>query len=242
MVGGARCADPPKVLSVPFNLPRRGGIGPSAGAAASLVGAAIALSLLGAALLGARFWPGGPGSDSGRLTLPAAPSAAHRATSAHRVARRVVVLPAAASTPARHAARPHRRAHHPHTPAPVRRSAPPAVSARPAPAAPAPAASAPAPAAASSPARDTSPAAAPTPAPTSSPVATHGAVQQTVATVRHAAAPVADALPPAVQPAVQAAGDALQQTAATVDQALAPVTTTVDRTLAPVTGVLKPRR
>src|SRR5947209_1567740 len=47
---------------------RWGGIAPSPGAAACLVGAVVALSLLGSALLGVRLWPGGPGAGPAPAT------------------------------------------------------------------------------------------------------------------------------------------------------------------------------
>jgi len=241
--GLRRAADDAGDVGSPTGQVRLRGFAPSAGAGASLVAAAIALLLFGAALLGTRVWPGGTDGDAGRLTLPATPAAVHHTAATHRPAHRVLVVPAAAA-PARVAHAPARHAHG----TTHRRATPvasaPRSTATPAPAASSPPASSP-PAAASSPAREAqAPAPSATPVPTATPIptATRGAVERTVVTVRHVAAPVTDALPPAVQPAVQATGDALQQTAATVDQALAPVTDTVDQTLAPITGALQPHR
>src|SRR4051812_17064843 len=89
---------------------RLGGLAPSAGAAASLVGAGVALWLLAAPLLGVRAWPGGPGGDSGSLRLPAAPAApAPRVPAARADSVRLTVAPVAAATPAAPRAVAHRR-------------------------------------------------------------------------------------------------------------------------------------
>ena len=123
---------------------RFGGIAPSAAASASLVGAAVALSLLASALLGVRLWPGGPDGGSGRLTLPAAPVPARPVAAPRRRAHRIVAAPAARPDrtvvaqrrPAQRATRrdPHRRAS---APAPAATLAPRATTPAPAAATPA---------------------------------------------------------------------------------------------------------
>jgi hypothetical protein len=124
---------------------RLSGLGPSAGAAVSLVGAGVALWLLAASLLGVRVWPGGPGGDSGSLRLPASPVSAPHARPAEPVTVRgaATAVPAVAVDPRpvvqprrRHAAAPHRTAHGPAkgvprtptAPAPAATSAPAAGS------------------------------------------------------------------------------------------------------------------
>ena len=85
------------------NAVRLGGLGPSAGAAVSLVGAVVALWLLAASLLGVRVWPGAPDGESGTLRLPASPAtptSGRPAGAAERVSFRagapVTVIPAGA--------------------------------------------------------------------------------------------------------------------------------------------------
>src|SRR4051794_9038092 len=76
---------------------RLNGLWPSAGAAASLIGAGIALWLLAAALLGVRVWPGGPDDHTGRVRLRPAPVVRPVATRAGAPARRAPSPPAAPS-------------------------------------------------------------------------------------------------------------------------------------------------
>jgi hypothetical protein len=193
------------------------------GAAVSLVGALVALSLLASSLLGVRLWPGGPGGGAGRLTLPAAPVHAIAATRA-RVHHAAIAAPAV--RPAHTAAAHLRAVHHVVRRRAHRRAAPPAPGAT----------ATPAPPAASTPAPKPSTATAAAPAATATPshgtnlpvvrtpVAPRHVVQQTVTTVRQTTQPVVNVLPPVVQTPVATVEDTLQQVATTVDQALAPVT------------------
>src|SRR3954471_23369969 len=89
---------------------RLAGLGPSAGAAVSLVGAGIALWIFAASLLGVPVWPGGPGGDSGTLRLPASPVPAPHTQPVRAVTlrERATAVPAAAAAP-RPVADPHRR-------------------------------------------------------------------------------------------------------------------------------------
>ena len=216
---------------------RLGGIGPSLGAAASLVAAGVVIALVVAGLLGAPVWPGASDAQGDELTLPAPP-----------VAKVAVPEPAGGAdfaevrseaTPARSTAaddRPRARTRRRGEP---RRGAP--RKAAPAPAAPD---------TASTPATSGSSESSaggggssgggnsgggggstPTPAPTSTPApapAQPGAVQQTVAAVREVAEPVTDALPAPVATVVEQVLDTVEQTAATVDQTLKPVTDVTD--------------
>jgi hypothetical protein len=222
MYGSREPADIARVTSLTGQgrSARFGGIAPSAAASVSLVGAVVALSLLASALLGVRLWPGGPGGDSGRLTLPAAPVKARAVAAPRARVRRAVAAPAArpdrtvVSHP-RPAPRVTRRRPH-------RRAAAPAPTAAPAP----PAATTPAPGNAA----EATPSVTPAPAGVTklpavpTPVATPRTVERTVVAVRQATQPVVQVLPPAVQTPVAVVEDTLQQAAATVDHALAPVT------------------
>jgi hypothetical protein len=216
---------------------RLAGLGPSAGAAVSLVGAGIALWILAASLLGVPVWPGGPGGDSGTLHLPANPASAPHVRPAEPVTPRgsTTAVPAAAAVPRPVAQPQHRRAAAPHRTAHGPAKGVPRTATGPAPPAPAPGPSASA--------RTSTPSGGgggstgggsenPLPA------ATRGAAERTVGTVRQTVAPVTNVLPAPVQTPVAAAGDAVQQTAGTVDQAVDGVVTPVTGAAGQVTGGL----
>jgi hypothetical protein len=211
------------------------GLVPSVGAAASLVAAGAALSLLVASVFGVRVWPSGSDpAESGSVrhaptVVPAVRIANREPEQARpRVAERAGRAPARTAERRRNADRsPRKRSVA--VPAPRARIAP---RTRTRPSAPAPAGTAPrsepdAPAAAVSPPvpevrHETTPQPvatqppAVTPAPTAA--ATQGPVEKTVATVRETVVdPVVNALPTPVASPVTGVLDQVQRTAATVD-------------------------
>ena len=212
---------------------RLGGLGPSLGAAASLVAAGVALALLVAGLLGAPVWPGASDAQGEELTLAAPPvsdvavpepvGGTDFVDRARRGARaRDARPPAHAVAP--HGAAPARaaacgsRAGDAHDAGRAEHAGGERVAPRRATAAGGPTAVAAA--AARRPRRSRNRRRrrlSPEP------------VEQTVSAVREAAAPVTDALPAPVATVVDQVLDTVQQTAATVDQTLDPVTGLLQR-------------
>jgi hypothetical protein len=214
---------------------RLGGLGPSLGAAASLLAAGIVLSVLIAALLGASVWPDAPGrAEADTVTLPAAQPP--------RAAAPVPDDRAGGSSPVTGTPAPAATAARPDRPRPRARTRPAPRRTAPRPTAPAPPAATPAPVSAADPApaatatapqADTDRAERPRPTPTpirgggggngEPPPQQPGAVEQTVTVVREAAKPVTTALPAPVQEPVEQVLDSVQETAAGLDQTLKPV-------------------
>ncbi len=221
---------------------RLGGLGPSVGAAVSLLAAGVLLSVLAASLFGVRVWPGP--SDRGQVPSLRLPAAATPAP-ARRVA--VSAPEAEATVTSRPRRTDSRRTVAPRSrrsvgggrelEAPSARVAPrigsrpvteptavaprtsktvdPATGSAPGPAA----TTAPGPAATAAPAPPTTPVV--TPAPTAAaPSATPGAVERTVSAARQVVAPVTTVLPPPVATPVDAVLNTVQETAKTVDQTL----------------------
>jgi hypothetical protein len=206
-----------------------GGLGPSLGAAASLLAAGVTLSLLVASLFGVRLLPSlSDRGEAGSVRLspaatPAARVAVREPEDRPRAAAVVRVESVATASPRRAARRERpgtvtaprsRVAPRTNVPAPVATQAPAATrraeSAPAAVATPAPETKRPAP-------EPTAPPAA-TPVPTTAPPA--GPVEKTVETVRETVKPVLTVVPPPVASPVQAVLDQVQATGRTVDETL----------------------
>ena len=219
---------------------RLGGLGPSLGAAASLVAAGVVLVLVVAGLLGAPVWPGASDAQGEELTLATPPVSDVAVPEPVGGTDFAPERSAVAAEPTRASGERPRR--------PSRRTAPRRRTPRPATPAPATPTS---PAAPSAPTTSEAPrestgggggragggedggggggsAPTPKPEPTAAP-AQPGPVQQTVSAVREVAAPVTEALPAPVATVVNEVLDTVEQTAATVDQTLDPVTGLLQR-------------